>query len=296
MDWFSKASIILLAFAVFSCNTKVEKFSEREKQLIHTAQEYVDAFNKHDAEKLGEFFSNDAVYYYPESGDTIVGREAIVQMFKSLFKEDAPKLELYFNDYDYRNTDKVIEKGTGTLTFPDNSQQKILYVVQTRQEGDKWPILSISEVNIEAAPKQSPHLQELGWFIGKWNDTSDDFDIVNDVYWDNNKQFINQRFTVNVLGHDQLNGTQIIGWDPAQQKIRSWLFDSDGGIGEGVWRQVDGSWFVDMTYTLSDGRKASSLHTYKKESDTQYTFTSINRDIDGDVLPDVGPVTFVKVR
>ena len=36
---------------------------------------------------------------------------------------------------------------------------------------------------------------------------------------------------------DQVNksGMQIIGWDPVAKQIHSWVFDSDGGYGEGTW-------------------------------------------------------------
>src|ERR1700761_7930177 len=40
------------------------------------------------------------------------------------------------------------------------------------------------------------HLKDLEWMIGKWKDTSDDFDIVNNVTWDKYKNFIINRFTV----------------------------------------------------------------------------------------------------
>ena len=29
--------------------------------------------------------------------------------------------------------------------------------------------------------------------------------------------------------------TEWIGWDPSTSQIRSWSFEADGGIGEGVW-------------------------------------------------------------
>ena len=43
---------------------------------------------------------------------------------------------------------------------------------------------------------------------------------------------------------DDLEGTQVIGWDPAAGTIRSWMFDSDGGFGEGTWSKKDNSWIV----------------------------------------------------
>lgn len=47
--------------------------------------------------------------------------------------------------------------------------------------------------------------------------------------------FCSCSFKVSVPSMDDLEGTQVIGWDPAAGTIRSWMFDSDGGFGEGTW-------------------------------------------------------------
>ena len=61
---------------------------------------------------------------------------------------------------------------------------------------------------------------------------------------------------------DDLEGTQVIGWDPAAGTIRSWMFDSDGGFGEGIWSKKDNSWIVKFSQVLPDGRKASATNIY----------------------------------
>ena len=61
---------------------------------------------------------------------------------------------------------------------------------------------------------------------------------------------------------DDLEGTQVIGWDPAAGTIRSWMFDSDGGFGEGTWSKKDNSWIVKFNQVLPDGRKASATNIY----------------------------------
>ena len=35
---------------------------------------------------------------------------------------------------------------------------------------------------------------------------------------------------------------QVIGWDPAAKQVRSWVFDSGGGIGEGIWTKQGDKW------------------------------------------------------
>ncbi len=111
---------------------------------------------------------------------------------------------------------------------------------------------------------------------------------------DKHKNFLMQNFSMKVLDQNELQGCQIIGWDPIQEKIRSWVFDSDGGFGEGYWSQQGDSWYVNMSFTLADGRKASSTNIYTKV-DGSYTFASEGRDVNGEVLPNIEPVKVVKV-
>jgi hypothetical protein len=47
--------------------------------------------------------------------------------------------------------------------------------------------------------------------------------------------------------------TEIIGWDPETQSIRSWVFTSAGRFAEGVWERDGNAWTVRM-----DGRGADS--------------------------------------
>ena len=61
--------------------------------------------------------------------------------------------------------------------------------------------------------------------------------------------------TTNTIMMDQdridMAGMQIIGWDPAAKQIRSWVFDSDGAFGEGVWNKQGNRWYIQSTGTLA---------------------------------------------
>lgn len=140
------------------------------------------------------------------------------------------------------------------------------------------------------------HVKELNWLVGSWEDTDEDSDISLSFQWGENKNFLVEHFTIKVLNQDEMEGLQIIGWDPSQNTIRSWVFDSDGGFRDGTWSKDGDSWIVTMKSTLSDGRKASSLDIYKKFDENNFTFSMDSREIDADILPDVGPVTFKKKK
>ena len=47
---------------------------------------------------------------------------------------------------------------------------------------------------------------------------------------------------------------RFIGWDPATEQIRSRVFDSDGGFGQGTWKKKGNRWYIQQSGVLPDGR------------------------------------------
>lgn len=93
-------------------------------------------------------------------------------------------------------------------------------------------------MNLSASAVSYDHLKELEWLVGKWQDQDEDVDIHFNTYWDKFKNLIHQEYIMEVYGLEEFEGMQIIWWDPAEKKIRSWIYDSDGGFGSGVWNKV----------------------------------------------------------
>jgi hypothetical protein len=87
---------------------------------------------------------------------------------------------------------------------------------------------------------------------------------------------------------------QIIGWDPAKKQIRSWAFDSDGGLNQGIWQKVGQQWTVQTTATLPDGRPASSTSIMKPSDENQFTWQQVNRVVAGELLPNIGEIVIVR--
>ena len=65
------------------------------------------------------------------------------------------------------------------------------------------------------------------------------------------------------------SGTQQVGWDPIRQQIRSWVFDADGGYGEGIWSLEGTLWMVQARGVHADGKTSPATHVFKfKDRDT----------------------------
>lgn len=155
-----------------------------------------------------------------------------------------------------------------------------------RESQDEKPVITTVQ-----APE---HLKELDWLVGNWTNSVADSTFTTRNQWDRYSNFLTQTFTLNVMGQDDLFGRQIIGWDPKEKRVRSWIFDSEGGFGHGSWYQHDDSWYVSVRYTMPDGSLASSTQIYKKVNKKSYQFSSTNRDIDGEILPNIGPFTLTR--
>ena len=158
----------------------------------------------------------------------------------------------------------------------------------------QWKLDSVRETDVPEAPAASSPLQDLAWLVGEWIDDSPDATIAATVTWTKNKTFLNYAFKASAPGMDDLEGTQVIGWDPAAGTIRSWMFDSDGGFGEGIWSKKDNSWIVKFSQVLPDGRKASATNIYTLVDANTFTWKSIGRKVDEEFLPNVEEVKMVR--
>ena len=154
------------------------------------------------------------------------------------------------------------------------------------------------EIKRKLNPPQShfEHLKDLDWLVGNWVDNDGNNNVTYHFDWDKNKNFLTQRFIVKIMGNEELSGTQIIGWNPNEKKVVSWTFDSDGGYGQSKWFKEDNSWYISVIFTLPQGGKATATHIIKKIDDNSYTFTSVNREVDGILLPNIGPFKVIRKK
>lgn len=293
-----KYFLTLLAAACLSgCSQTQQNEKADEKAIRDSTQAYQEAYNKQDAGKLSTLWASDAVYFNPVTGESAEGREAIEKLFKEKFAQSKKRnLVVTVKNIEFPSADEAIENGVMKLVVDDQPVQQAAYQLEYIKENGKWLVNAINEIEMQEAPSHFEQLKDLAWLIGKWKDDDSNVEILFDNHWDKNKNFITQHFKMQIYGQDDIEGKQIIAWDPVKGLIRSWVFDSDGGFGEGTWEKSDGSWYETMQYSLSDGRVASSENIYTPIDDHSYTFASVEREVDGEILPDMNPVTVEKIQ
>jgi uncharacterized protein (TIGR02246 family) len=259
---------------------------------------FLEAYNARDAKKLAALWSPEAIYSDPATGERIVGRGAIEDTFADAFadKKDV-KLTADIKSIDFVSPSVAITRGVAHVIRPGEEPEDSEFTsVRVKRDG-QWLLDRVSEVEIEKTPQSNyEHLKPLEWMIGSWHDDDDrpSVEIQTDCQWAKNKNFMTRSFAVAIGDRVNKSGMQIIGWDPVAKQIHSWVFDSDGGYAEGTWTQKDKKWFIQNTGTLIDGAKATSVNIVTPIDDNSYKWESVNREVNGELQPNVDPVLVVR--
>jgi uncharacterized protein (TIGR02246 family) len=274
---------------------------EDEAAIRKNDDAYVEAYNKGDAKALAALWSPEAVYVDPETGKEAVGREEIEKEFAETFAglKDA-KLEIDVSSIKFLSPNVAVENGTARIINPNGEPDESAYSALFVKRDGKWLIDRVTEQETagqsEPPPSNYEHLKDLEWMIGSWVDSDEEngAKIQTDCNWTKNKNFMSRSFAVVIGDKVDMSGMQFIGWDPAEKQIRSWVFDSDGGFYQGKWTRKGNRWVIQQSGTVPDGGKASETNIIKRVDDNSFTWQSVQRSINGNILPDVAEVTVVR--
>ncbi len=273
------------------------KMSDDERAVRAAVDAYAADFDKGDAKAVASHFAEDA-QHVDDDGNVMQGRKAIEEAAaKFLAKHKGAKLELKINSLDVLKSGVAIERGVATIVGPKIAHPPTNYVAIHAKSGDQWLIQSIQNLGPMAMnPTRAERLGQLEWLIGQWAGQDNDATINTTFAWTANKSFITASFSIVKKDKVEIAGTQIIGWDPETDQIRSWVFDSMGGFGQGVWSHNDDRWTVTMSGTTEDGRHASSVGMYTREGNDGYEWQASSREVAGEMMPDIEPVKLIRVR
>ncbi len=270
--------------------------SPDEATIRSNIDKYVESYNRRDTQTMANMWSPEAIYTDPRTGEGVMGRDAIKQLFDEIFagEEDA-KLAVTVESIDFVSPNVAIEKGAAVVTYSDHPAEETTYTAVHMKRDGQWVLDRVSEEEIPLPPLSNyEHLKSLEWMVGTWIDQDENTVIETDCEWTRNKNFMTRSFTMVTRDGVELSGMQIVGWDAANNQIRSWVFDSNGGFGEGVWTADGDNWTIESTGSLPDGRKTSATNLLKKIDDHSYTWQSINRVADGELQPNVDEVLIVR--
>jgi uncharacterized protein (TIGR02246 family) len=265
--------------------------------VIANDRAYEAAYAKGDANALADFFTEDAEYT-AEDGRTFRGRAEITEtIHAALLERKGGNLAINMESVRALAPEVLLEKGATTVTANDGDVSESLYTAIHVKKDGKWKISQLIE---SAMPATTPHdrLAELGWLVGQWEeaDQAADLSVDSEYLWARGGNFITRNVNVKRAGQTTLEGWQIIGWDPIEERIRSWTFDSEGGFAEGWWTREGERWLVRETGVTPDGSRTGAENTITKLSPDRLAWESNNRTLDGAPQPNIGRIDINRVK
>lgn len=281
-----------LARAAENANPESSSDSELvvdEAAIRKSAESFVAAYNKADAVAVSLHFTPNAEIM-DEYGNIVRGRDDIREAFSSQFMEHpGSRIELHINSIRRIAPGVAVEDGIATY-YPSSGTPttRKAYTVTHVKGKDGWLVASSRDLDT-ATDSNYTRLQSLNWLTGVWNNSAapeNSSSVVARSRWSENKNFLLREFAFR--GQDNgFDATERIGWDPVTGRIRSWFFDSNGGVAEGEWQRQGQQWVITARGYSRDGQQISSTNIITPIDDDSYQWESRDRRIGGKSQPDI---------
>jgi uncharacterized protein (TIGR02246 family) len=241
-----------------------------EQGIREALRAYGAAFNRHDAAALAAHWTDEGTSLDLASGDVTAGRAAVQDVFSALFaQDDAAAIQLEVEAIRPVRADVAVVDGVSRLSFAEGASTGNRFsAVMVRGDDGRWRLESMREASAApaTAPAAAAHpLDDLVWLLGAWEDIGEGVTAGTRCFWSAGRGFLVRTHAVTLddvpqarpaPGDERIPGllpagppralelTEIIGWDPHEEVIRSWVFTSTGGFAEGRWTRDGAAWKV----------------------------------------------------
>jgi uncharacterized protein (TIGR02246 family) len=284
------SSILLVSWA----SAEHAGFGQDEITIRKAIESYVDAYNRGDAAAAASHWSRDGSYQ-SVTGEFEKGPDKIRPALEKLFSErKGIQVKVALFSVELESPDRAIARGFAVFQRQGEENEEVLFTAKHVKEDGQWKLLKVEEEESSVPLSTVAKLGELEWLIGDWVDQDESSSVETTFRWTKDYAFISGTFRVTVGDRVDLEGTQVIGWDPVAKKIRSWIFDTKAGFGEGEWSKADNRWTVKVKSILGTGQRASSINIYTYVDPNSFTWQSVSREVAGELLPDIDEVTVVR--
>jgi uncharacterized protein (TIGR02246 family) len=284
------ATLFVLLTAAPSFASEARRGGRSPRAVRKVVAAYMAAFNQGDAKALATLWTPSGDLLGPR-GELLKGRDAIQKGFEEFFAVNQDtRLRINVASIRFVGTDVAVLDGTTEVIPPlQGPPAEIRATVILVRRGDQWLIESARDTLVPT-PSNYNQLKELEWMIGEWENAptaGDNVSVESMCGWTVNKNFIVRRFSAQVRDRVSAAGTQVIGWDPREDAIRSWAFDSTGGFAQAVWKRDGRRWIITTSDVFPDGTQVSATNIVTKVDDDTFTFQSTSRTRNGQPEPDI---------
>ena len=227
---------------------------------------YLRDFNRRDPVALAGHWTDGGESVDLVSGEITAGRAAVRDVFAALFDADADTtIDIDLASVRPVRHDVAVVDGETRLSFADGATSASRFSAVVVKQDGRWMMESLRE-SPQASPAAQPRpLDELAWLLGAWEDVGEGVTASTQCFWSAGRGFLVRSHAVRpdrapeslpAAGDQRIPGllpadesgprelTEIIGWDPERQALRSWVFTSAGRFAEGTWTKQGDAWTV----------------------------------------------------
>ncbi len=261
------------------------------------AAAFVAAFQAGDAKAVAAFWTPDGDYV-DQAGKHTKGRAAIETLYAGVFAANkGAKLAVTVTAARPVGTDVLLEDGITEVTpadgGPGTAARFSAVLVKT---GGEWYFESLRE-SVALPPSHAEHFGDLAGLVGDWAGADAKGESGTASYaWAENRNFLVSSFATTLNGTPVVGGTQWIGYDAAEKRVRSWSFYSGGGFGEAAWTKAGARWVSTVTATTADGKKVTATNTLTRTDADNITWQLSRLTVDGRPQPDPKPLALRRVK
>jgi uncharacterized protein (TIGR02246 family) len=281
-EWATKASfgLALLASAARGQDATPEQVIGKQIENIKAT------FAKADATALSNLFIPQGEMIN-EEGTVYRGRDELKALFTDFFARfPGAKIDIAAESIRSVGSNLIIEEGSRKITTANGeSRADLRYAAVWSKLDGQWLIASVREIADDAPATPHALLDSLSWMIGQWINEGDDAAVKITYQWSEDGNYILGDYEVITGGTRTSRSAQRIGWDPVAQRIRSWIFDADGGFSEGSWTPTADGWMISSSAVLPTGQTASATLNIVPTDANRFTIKGTHRLIGG-VLDD----------
>lgn len=257
-----------------------EQAKQLVKELRTAAEHLVTIFNAGKAAEVAGLFLPEGEWV-DDAGNVYQGRKSIEEVLTKYF-EKYPGAQIALEIETIRAIGPLaIEEGTRTMSAGEDAQAIIHYVAVLAKTDSGWQYASVKDTAREPIPTAHAALEPLSWMVGDWISEGAEGNVQITYRWSEDGNFLLGDYLIKADGEMVMKSTHRIGWDAQHDQVRSWLFDSDGGFGEGKWTQLSDSWHIHSSATLPDGRAGSAIVTLTPHDGNRFTIRGTERLIGG---------------
>jgi ketosteroid isomerase-like protein len=245
-------------------------------------------FNEGKIEPLMSMIATEAELV-DDSGTAHRGSVAIRELFAEFFSL-FPGTELTTEIDEIRVLGSTaIENGSRVMTLSDGQVRSSFryQAIWTKSEAS-WKLVSLQDWPDQDDEEEAltDQLELLTWLVGDWINEGNDGRVQIHFDWSEEKNFLIGEYVFKPINQPARKSTQRIGWDAAAGRIRSWLFESDGGFSEAFWTLTSDGAILKSNSTNPDGETASATLVITKSDEQRFKIFGKDRIVGSQVEPD----------